>query len=102
MDEFCIATDTGPCAAPSAGQEPASTKIGKALADALDEAVEINDLLLLLHLAGMSLGTPEAGAIAAGAEIAQQHASSLRRHLHAAKQELSGLRQELTSTGAAP
>lgn len=101
VDPYMVA-DAGSEGGQPAAHSPASTKIGEALADALDAVAVINDLLVLLHLAGMSLNRPEGGAFVTGATMAQQHASSLRRHLWAAKQELSNLRQEVASKGAAP
>lgn len=97
-----MAVDAGSEGDQPADPELVSKTIGAALADALDAVAAINDLLVLLHLAGMSLSRPEGGAFVAGATMAQQHASSVRRHLWAAKQELSNLRQEVASKGPAP
>lgn len=101
MVDPCMVVDAGSEDDQPADHKLASMTIGAALADALDSVAMINDLLMLLHLAGMSLNRPEGGAFVTGATMAQQHASSLRRDLWAAKQELSNLRQEAASKGPA-
>lgn len=72
-----------------------------ALADAVEAAAIIEDLLVLLQLAGMSLDRPEGGAISTGAMIGRTYADNLRDHLHEAKQEVGKLRDATVATGGA-
>ena len=65
-----------------------------ALTDATDDAAVVDDLLVLMHLAGAALEPATAGAVSSGAMVARQHVASLRDNLHAARRELAKLRQK--------
>lgn len=62
-----------------------------AMTDALDEVVVVEDLLVLIHLAGMALDRPAGGAVSGGAMAARQHLERLRDHIQIARQGLSKL-----------
>lgn len=68
----------------------------------MEAAAIIEDLLVLLQLAGMSLDRPEGGAISTGAMVGRTYADNLRDHLRAAKREVGKLRDAATATGGAP
>lgn len=72
-----------------------------AMADALDEVVVVEDLLALIHLAGMALDRPTGGAVSGGAMAARQHVNRLRDHIQIARQELSKLSAPHGPEGAA-
>lgn len=63
-----------------------------ALTDAADEAATIEGLLVLLHLAGMTLDQDTAGSVSTGAMVARQHMACLRDNLDSARRELGQLR----------
>lgn len=65
-----------------------------ALSDATDDAGVVEDILVLMHLAGAALEPATAGAVSSGAMIARQHMASLRDNLHAARRELATLRHK--------
>ena len=68
--------------------------LSSALADATDDAAVVEDILVLMHLAGAALEPATAGAVSSGAIIARQHMASLRDNLHAARRELATLRHK--------
>lgn len=63
-----------------------------ALIDATDDAVVVEDLLVLMHLAGISLEPASSGAVSSGAMVIRQHMASLRDNLDSARRELNKLR----------
>lgn len=65
-----------------------------ALADATDDAAVVEDILVLMHLAGAALEPATSGAVSSAAMIARQHMASLRDNLHAVRRELAKLRHK--------